>query len=172
MGAVPAPHEDRLSEAALVAAAEASPSQAPGGGGITPPVRGQFAAGWPEEKILELDTTSVAEDVCDKLYLAIPNHRSGMQMPPDPETLDDRVRAVRLLIRDFRAERYVYLVLTGFALVMLLITAGMLMAGGKAGRAEIALLCGSGGSLTFTANRLLRMWNDALRFLLKQGANT
>jgi hypothetical protein len=90
-------------------------------------------------------------------------------MPDENGTLEERVRAVRLLIKDFRAERYVYLALTLVALLMLLVNAGMLFREGKAGRAEIALLCGSGGAITFTANRLLRMWGDALRFLLKQG---
>jgi hypothetical protein len=77
-----------------------------------------------------------------------------------------RVDAVERLTNLFKMERMVYLGVTGISLVMLLTSAGVLLLKGKAGPAELTGLFGSSGLITYSAGRLLLMWNQALRLLL------
>jgi len=41
----------------------------------------------------------------------------------------------------------------------------------KAGTAELSLMFGSGGLITYTAGRLLVMWNEAMKRLLPSDAD-
>jgi hypothetical protein len=65
----------------------------------------------------------------------------------------------------FRLERLVHLAVTSISLVMLLASAGLLLYRGQAGPAELTGLFGSSGLITYSAGRLLFMWNQALRLL-------
>ena len=49
---------------------------------------------------------------------------------------------------------------------MLLISGASLIYKGNAGSAELSLLFGSSGLITYTAGRLLFMWNEALKRLI------
>lgn len=84
-------------------------------------------------------------------------------MPPD--NLSARMDAVERLTKLFRLERMVHLAVTSISLLMLLLSAGVLMYKGKAGPAELAGLFGSSGLITYSAGRLLFMWNQALQLL-------
>lgn len=79
--------------------------------------------------------------------------------------LKSRMDAVERLARLFRFERMVHLGVTTVSLAMLLFSAGILLAKGAAGPAELAGLFGSSGLITYSAGRLLVMWNQALRLL-------
>lgn len=81
------------------------------------------------------------------------------------DDLQDRVHAVERLTRLFRAERLVYLFVTGLSLLLLLTAAALMVRDGKAGAAELSLMFGSSGLVTFTAGRLLNMWDQALRMV-------
>ena len=80
-------------------------------------------------------------------------------------TLEERINAVERLTNLFRLERLVHLGVTAVSLVMLLTSAGYLLVKGKAGPGELTGLFGSSGLITYSAGRLLFMWNQALRLL-------
>ena len=91
---------------------------------------------------------------------------SHPDMPPSD--LEARLQAVERLTRLFRLERMVHLVVTGLALLMLLTSAGVLIYRQQAGPAELTMLFGSSGLITYSAGRLLHMWNQALRIIAGQ----
>ena len=76
--------------------------------------------------------------------------------------------AVERLTALFRMERLVHLFVTCLSLVMLLASAGVLLYRGQAGSAELTGLFGSSGLITYSAGRLLFMWNQALRLLASE----
>jgi hypothetical protein len=80
-------------------------------------------------------------------------------------SLAARVDAVERLTRLFKAERMVHLGVTSISLLMLLASASVLLIKGKAGPAELTGLFGSSGLITYSAGRLLVMWNQALQLL-------
>jgi hypothetical protein len=80
---------------------------------------------------------------------------------PDQE-LHDRMDAVERLTNLFRLERMVHLIVTTVSLIMLLTSAARLIVKGEAHTAELSLLFGSSGLITYSASRLLTMWNQAL----------
>ena len=84
-------------------------------------------------------------------------------MPPDE--FQSRMDAVERLTRLFRLERIVHLSVTSLSLALLLVSAGVLLYKGQAGPAELTGLFGSSGLITYSAGRLLFMWNQALRLL-------
>ena len=79
--------------------------------------------------------------------------------------LSQRVRAVKELVALFRAERVTYLTVTILSLAMLLGSTTRLMLTGRLGLAEMTALFGSGGLITFSAGRLLSMFNRAARIV-------
>lgn len=79
--------------------------------------------------------------------------------------LDTKVEAIRELVEIFRVERMVYLCVTIISLLMLLTSAGFMMARGDAGIVAVSGLFGSAGAITYTAGRLLRMWSQAMQVL-------
>jgi hypothetical protein len=80
---------------------------------------------------------------------------------PDQE-LQDRMDAVERLTNLFRMERMVHLIVTTVSLVMLFTSAARLILKGEAHTPELGLLFGSSGLITYSASRLLTMWNQAL----------
>jgi hypothetical protein len=85
--------------------------------------------------------------------------------PANAADLSARVEAVERLTRLFRMERLVYLAITCISLIMLLTSAAILIWNEKAGPAELTGLFGSSGLITYSAGRLLVMWNQALQLL-------
>lgn len=83
-----------------------------------------------------------------------------------PEDLKEKMAVVRELTELFKFERMVYLAITILSLVMLVGSALSLMINNKAGAAELTLLFGSSGLITYSTGRLLFMWNEALKRLM------
>lgn len=83
-----------------------------------------------------------------------------------PDNIEQRMEVVEKLTRLFKVERMVYLGVTVISLIMLLGSGASLIIKGEAGTAELSLLFGSSGLITYTAGRLLFMWNEALRRLM------
>ena len=90
----------------------------------------------------------------------------GVRMPD--EDLDKRMEAVERLTRLFKLERMVHLGVTFVSLLMLLTSAGILIFERKAGSIELTLLFGSSGLITYSAGRLLMMWNQAISLIVPQ----
>ncbi len=76
-----------------------------------------------------------------------------------PRDLKARMDAVERLTKLFKVERMVHLGVTTVSLAMLLVSAGVLLLKGQAGIAELTGLFGSAGLITYSAGRLLVMWN-------------
>lgn len=85
-----------------------------------------------------------------------------------PDSLEQKLMVVERLTVLFKFERMVYLGVTVISLIMLLTSGVMLILEEKAGPAEMTLLFGSSGSITYTAGRLLNMWNEALKRLMPE----
>ena len=86
-----------------------------------------------------------------------PNHTAS--------TIATRMDAVERLTALFKVERIFHLIVTSISLMVLLLSAGILLWKGKAGAAELAGLFGSSGLFSYSAGRLLLMWNQALKLL-------
>lgn len=83
-----------------------------------------------------------------------------------PDSIEKRMEVVEKLTKLFKFERLVYLGVTIISLIMLLASGVSLIIKGQAGTAELSLLFGSSGLITYTAGRLLFMWNEALKRLM------
>jgi hypothetical protein len=83
-----------------------------------------------------------------------------------PDVLKEKMAVVRELTELFKFERMVYLGVTILSLVMLVSSALSLMINSKAGSAELTMLFGSSGLITYSTGRLLFMWNEALKRLI------
>jgi hypothetical protein len=82
------------------------------------------------------------------------------------EDINKRMEVVKQLTELFRFERMVYLSVTILSLIMLMSSALSLMIRDKAGSPELTMLFGSSGLITYSAGRLLFMWNEALKRLI------
>ena len=91
------------------------------------------------------------------------------------DQIHKRLEVVKELTNLFKFERMVYLIVTILSLLMLFGAATSLMIRDKAGTAELTLMFGSSGLITYSTGRLLFMWNEALKRLLpidkKEGKN-
>lgn len=83
-----------------------------------------------------------------------------------PDDIKARMEVVRELTELFRFERMVYLGVTILSLAMLVGSALSLMIKNQAGTAELTMLFGSSGLITYSTGRLLFMWNEALKRLM------
>lgn len=83
-----------------------------------------------------------------------------------PDDLKEKMAVVRELTELSKFERMVYLGVTILSLVMLVGSALSLMINNKAGSAELTMLLGSSGLITYSTGRLLFMWNEALKRLM------
>lgn len=88
----------------------------------------------------------------------------GERRRPDYQ-FDARLAALERLLKNFRPERMAHLILSCAALLTLLTAAGMMIIRGTAGIAELSVVFGSSGLITYTSGRLLHMWNQAFRML-------
>ena len=88
------------------------------------------------------------------------------------QNLRERLAVVKDLIAVFKFERLVYLTIIVVSFIALMASAVLLLVGGRTETIHFTLLFGSSGAISYTGARLLRMWSDALHFLLpviKQG---
>jgi uncharacterized Tic20 family protein len=90
---------------------------------------------------------------------------SGAPHSSYAEDMAVRLDAVERLMKLFRLERVVYLAATSISVAMLLVSAGFVIATRKATNVELVGFFGSSGLITFSAGRLLLMWNQALSLL-------
>ncbi len=87
-------------------------------------------------------------------------------MPPSPGSdLSERLQAVERLIQLFKLERMVHLLVTTISLGMLLTSAAVLIVRSGADLTVLTGLFGSSGLITYSAGRLLKMWDQALQVL-------
>jgi len=92
----------------------------------------------------------------------------GAQSPSKQEpSLDEKLRVVQDLVKLFQLERMVHLTTTIISLLMLLASGGFLIVRSKADPAALTLIFGSSGLITYSANRLLRMWDQAMKLMLE-----
>ena len=90
-------------------------------------------------------------------------------MAKSDSTFNSRLEAVQTLIRLFKMERIVYLIITTVSLVMLIVCAGVLIVQNGAEIKILTALFGSSGLITYSLGRLLRMWDQALALLSGKG---
>ena len=81
------------------------------------------------------------------------------------ETLEERINAVERVMELHKPERIVHLIVTSASLVILLGAAGMMLYSGEASTAELGLMFGSSGMVTYTAGQLLKMWDRAISII-------
>lgn len=85
--------------------------------------------------------------------------------PSRPETsaeMEARLKLAEQIFKMFDWERRVHLLLNALTFALLLVAAGLVIYNQKADKGELALICGSGGLIGFTSNRLLVMWTDVM----------
>jgi hypothetical protein len=101
--------------------------------------------------------------------IELPQKHASQPFPDDlnvsASTITTRMDAVERLTAFFKLERMVHLTVTSISLMALLLSAAILLCNGKAGTPEIVGLFGSSGLISYSAGRLLYMWNQALRLL-------
>ena len=88
-------------------------------------------------------------------------------MTPQNGNIDKKVNAIRQLLTMFKIERIIYLSVTILALIVLFVCAIYLLLS-QEGTKEIPYVIGlfaSGGAVTFTCSRLLKMWSDAIQLI-------
>ena len=76
-----------------------------------------------------------------------------------------RIDAIKQLLKLFKLERTVYLVITVSSLIVLITCAIVLICKSSVGTPELVLLFSSSGGITYSTGRLLRMWSEAIRIL-------
>ena len=93
------------------------------------------------------------------------NQSTNMEMTQ----LNARMEAVERMTALFKMERMVHLFVTTSSLIMLIGCAGYLVWQSKDSLDNLTvilpLMFGSSGLIAYSANRLLRMWDQALRIL-------
>ena len=83
-----------------------------------------------------------------------------------PNTENARLSDATALFRLFTPERYTNLALCAAAFLILLVAVGMMMRSGTLfTKASLGLIFGSGGLITYSSNRLLRMWTDMVKIV-------
>src|SRR5262249_36766201 len=80
--------------------------------------------------------------------------------------LDPRFTELERLIHLFKPERMVYLIATSVSLVVILITAAFVIKSGERDFVTLGGFFGSTGIVGFSANRLLRMWDQSFQLLV------
>lgn len=88
------------------------------------------------------------------------------------ETLERRLATFERLLSRFRWERLTYIAISTGSFFMLLFAAGSLIVKGRAGLVELGSIFGSGGVITYSTGRLLRMWDQALKVVYGTGAES
>jgi len=89
--------------------------------------------------------------------------KETMTMPE--ESLASRIEAVGKLTALFKIERWVHLGVTTVSLLMLLTSAFFLILRNMADPVTLTLMFGSSGLIAYSANRLLLMWDQAMKLL-------
>jgi hypothetical protein len=80
----------------------------------------------------------------------------------DPDALQKRLDLAKQIFTMFRMERTVHLVLNAITFLVLIGAAVLVIVKRDADKADLTLICGSGGLIGFTSSRLLSMWTDVL----------
>jgi len=83
-------------------------------------------------------------------------------MSTSAEPIGQRVAAAERLCRIFLPERIGYLFVTLLSCGTLLVVIWRMVSTGKAGQVELTMMFGSSGLMTYSAGRVLKMFNDVL----------
>lgn len=84
----------------------------------------------------------------------------------DEKELNARYNIIEKLTKLFKFERMIHLVVTSVSLIILLTSITIMIIKEKVGSAELTLMFGSSGLITYAAGRLLRMWDQALKVIV------
>ena len=80
--------------------------------------------------------------------------------------LNAKLKAVERMVSLFKMERMTYLGVTLISLIMLLGAGIYMFIDGKVNQmAVLSLMFGSSGLITYSAGRLLKMWDQAIKML-------
>ena len=82
------------------------------------------------------------------------------------DELNNRYLIVEKLIKLFKFERITHLIVTALSLIILLIAISLMIYNKEAGKAELSLMFGSSGLVTYTGGKLLKMWDQALKIIV------
>lgn len=82
------------------------------------------------------------------------------------DELQKRYEIVEKLTALFKFERTIHLIVTTISLIILLVAITFMLIKGSAGTAELTLMFGSSGLITYSTGRLLRMWDQALKIII------
>jgi hypothetical protein len=85
----------------------------------------------------------------------------------DEAELNSRYMIVEKLVKLFKFERFVHLIVTSVSLIILIGAISAMIIYDQAGTAELSLMFGSSGLITYTGGRLLKMWDQALTVIVK-----
>ena len=80
-------------------------------------------------------------------------------------SIQDRLEAVRQLMRLFMAERIAYLIVAIVSVAMLLYCALQILQNDAAAVSSLIGMFGSGGLISIGMGRLLTMWTQAMRLI-------
>jgi hypothetical protein len=87
------------------------------------------------------------------------------------ENRQEMLEIARGITQLFNLERYVYIACCGFAVVLLLINAVMIMwQEGTIKVADLGLLFGASGLITYSIGRLIYMWNKLVDLIFSEVA--
>lgn len=81
------------------------------------------------------------------------------------------VTAIKDLIDTFKIDRYIFLFLSIFSFLFLMVCAVILLVSDESKFAYVLGMFGSSGVIAYTANRILVFWKDCIS-LLKNYTNT
>lgn len=81
--------------------------------------------------------------------------------------MQQRLKTIQEITKLFNMERYIYISICGFAGVLVLVNAIMLTLKGI-DAPSLILLFGSGGLISYSAGRLMYMWNRVLNIIFEQ----
>jgi len=78
---------------------------------------------------------------------------------------DSKMRKVERLVVLFKPERYAYLIISAISCIVLIVFAVILFNQKKAETHFIIGMFGSSGVIAVAMGRMLKMWNDVIKFL-------
>jgi hypothetical protein len=101
----------------------------------------------------------------DRRALLFRTAKGAQEKAMSNDSMGRRIQAVRQLLEMFRMERTIYVVVNCLSLLLLLAVAVLLFSRNELDKILAFGLFGSGGLITFSTGKLLKMWSDALRLL-------
>lgn len=82
--------------------------------------------------------------------------------------MEQKMETIRQITSLFNMERYIYISICGFAGVLVLINAVVMLVEHDRNPASLTLLFGAGGLIAVSASRLMYMWNRVVSIIFEQ----